>query len=223
MERWLRIWLAAVCLIAGTGLTGPSGAAPASPPAQKFVYSVHHSRYGRIGTYSNTIMHDGDQTSVKTEVRIAVSFLGFVVYRQEGLRQERWAGDRLVFFHGVTSTNGKSIELNGTAEGDRFVLTTPQGATVAPADVRIANPWSPGILGGNSIFTPDRGRLDEVRVSGGEAASLDVDGRQVHAKKYEVYLLDGSKKYEVDLDEHGTPVQFVLFRPDGDVTFSLTG
>ena len=221
MRAWLRNFLAAVCLIAGTGLTGPSGAAP--PPLQKFVYTVHHSRFGRIGTYSNTILHDGDETSVKTEIRLAVSFLGIVVYRQEGSRQERWAGDRLVYFHGVTSTNGKSVELNGTAEGDRFVLMTPQGATVAPANVRIANPWSPGILGGNSIFTPDRGRLDEVRVSGGQFASVDVEGRQIHARKYEVYLLDGHKKYEVDLDEHGTPVQFVVFRQEGAVTFSLAG
>ncbi len=63
--------------------------------------------------------------------------------------------------------------------------------------------------------------MDEVRVTRGEFASVDVDGRNIHAKKYEVYLLDGRKKYEVDFDEHGTPVQFAMFNADGAVTFSL--
>jgi hypothetical protein len=220
MERWLRNSLAAACLGA-TLLTGPSFAAPALP--QKFAYSVHHSRYGRIGTYTNTIVQHGDEISVNTELRITVSFLGITAFRQEASRQERWNRGRLVYFHGVTNTNGKSIELSGTADGGRFVLRTPNGEAVAPANVRLANPWTSEILFGNSMFTLDRGRLDEVHVTGGEFAWVEVDGRKIHAKKYEVYLLNGSKKYEVDFDENGTPVQFMMFNSDGVVTFSLAG
>ncbi len=209
--------IAAACVIGVTFAT----AAGATPAPQKFIYTVHHSRYGKIGTFTNTVVRDGDDTTVTTEVRIAVSILGVTLYRQDASRREQWTGDRLVSFHGVTTTNGNAIQLDGSAEGDHFVLRTPNGETVAPASVRLANPWSPGILGGNFIFTADRGRLDEVRVSGGEPATFTVAGRPVTAKKYEVYLLDGRKKYEVDLDEHGVPVQFVLFNDDASVTFSL--
>jgi hypothetical protein len=209
----------AACLM-GAALTSAAGAAPA---AQKFVYSVHHSRYGNIGTFTNTVVRDGDETTVTTEIRIAVSIFGVTLYRQDASRKEQWSGDRLVSFHGVTTTNGNAIELDGSAQGDQFVLRTPNGETVAPASVRLANPWSPGILGGNFLFTPDRGRLDEVRVSGGDPATFNVAGHPVKAKKYGVYLLDGRKKYEVDLDERGRPVQFVLFNPDATVTFSLDG
>jgi Family of unknown function (DUF6134) len=220
MKPVLRI-LAACLSLAGALLL--SGVADAAAAPQKLVYSIHHSRYGTIGTYTNTVMRNGDDTTVTTEIRIAVSFFGVTLFRQEASRQERWNGERLVSFHGVTTTNGNAIELKGSAEGDHFVMNTPHGETVAPANVRLANPWSPGILGSNMLVTPDRGRLDEVRVSGGDAMTLSLAGHQVLAKKYEVYLLDGRKKYEIDLDEHGTPVQFVLFNQDGSVTFSLNG
>ena len=213
--------LCRLCAIVPILAAGLAVAAPAPP--QKLVYTVHHSRYGRIGTYINTIIHDGSRTNVSTEIRIAVSLLGITMFRQEASREERWSDGRLVFFHGVTSTNGKSVELNGSADGDSFVLMTPDGSTIAPAAVVIANPWSSIFVDGKSMLTPDRGRLDEIRVTGGEATPVDVDGRQVRAKKYEVYLSDGRKKYEVDLDDKGTPVQFVDFGMDGTVTFSLNG
>ena len=220
MKRNVRT-IAASC-IAGAMLTG--GTVDAAQAPQKLVYSIHHSRYGTIGTYTNTVARNGDDTTVTTEIRIAVGFLGVTLYRQEASRQEHWSGERLVSFHGITTTNGNAIELNGSAQGDRFVMNTPNGEIVAPADVRLANPWSPGIIGGNVLVTPDRGRLDEVRVTGGDVMTLSLAGHQVRAKKYDVFLLDGRKKYEIDLNDNGTPVQFVLFNPDDSaVTFSLNG
>src|SRR6266567_5593475 len=112
----------------------------ASP--ERLVYRVQHSRYGNIGTYSNAIEKSGSATTVTTEAHILVSILGVVLYRQDIARQERWSADRLVSFHGVTTVNGKSIELTGSADGDRFVMMSPNGPIVAPASVRIANPWS---------------------------------------------------------------------------------
>jgi len=217
----LRKFLAAAALIAGTLLTSAEGAA-APAAAQKFIYAVHHSRYGSIGTYTNTVLRNGDDTAVNTDIKIAVSILGVTLFRQDASRQERWRGGRLVFFHGVTTTNGHPIQLDGAAEGDRFVMKTPEGETEAPADVRLANPWSTAILAGKALFTADRGRLDEVQVKGGEIAVLPLGRRQVRVKKYEVLLLDGRKKYEVDIDDQGTTVQFVLFNIDGtSVTFSM--
>ncbi len=217
MARGLRSLLAVVCL----GMAVPNAATVAATLPQKFAYTVHHSRYGTIGTYTNTIIHDGSEISVNTELRIAVSILGIAAFRQKASRQERWDRGRLVYFHGVTSTNGKSVELSGAADGDRFVLRTPNGETMAPANVRLANPWTTDSLSGHSMLTLDRGRLDQVRVTGGEFASVDVDGRKICARKYEVHLLNGRKKYEVEFDELGTPVQFRMFNPDGIITFSL--
>jgi hypothetical protein len=205
----------------GFGLANTAAAAPASP--QRLVYSVHHSRYGTIGTYSNAVEKSGDSTTVDTEAHITVSILGVVLFRQDAKRQEQWNGNRLMSFKGVTTTNGKPMEMMGEAMGDRFVMMSPDGDVVAPATVRMANPWSPDVLRGDTILTPDRGRIENVRVKGGEETSVALNGKSTRAKKYEIDRLDGSKRYEVWLDDRGTPVQFTMYNPGGTVTFTLTG
>ena len=204
----------------GSMLIQSMPALSASP--ERMVYRVQHSRYGNIGTYSNAVEKTGNVTTVTTEAHIAVSILGVVLYRQDIARQERWNADRLVSFHGVTTVNGRSYELSGNAEGDRFVLMSPDGPIVAPATVRIANPWSADALRGDTLLTPDRGRIENVQVKGGEETSLAINGRATRAKHYEIHRLDGTKRYEIWIDDRGTPVQFTTNNPNGMITFTMT-
>src|SRR5262249_32945415 len=108
-----------------------------APVKEQLVYTVQHSKYGEIGTYTNTIEHEGDITNVTTTAKLSVSVLGMKVYRQDIARHETWLGNRIVDFRGVTTENGKAIELRGKAEGDHFLIMTPNGTTNAPADVRL--------------------------------------------------------------------------------------
>ena len=206
-------------LIAATIMAAVS---PAQAAPQRLVYTVQHSRYGNIGTYSNAVEKTGDMTTVVTDAHIQVSILGVVFYRQDASRQERWAGNRLVSFHGVTTVNGKPFEMTGAAQGDSFVMMSPDGDIVTPASVRIANPWSPEVLRGNTILTPDRGRVENVQVKDGEQTSLTINGRNTMTKRYEIDRLNGQKRYEIWMDERGTPVKFVTYNPNGSVTFTLT-
>jgi hypothetical protein len=212
-------------LLASTAIATMAEVPPAhSATPQRLVYSVHHSRFGNIGTYSNQVEKIGNATTVTTDAHFQVSILWVVLYRQDASRQERWNGDRLVSFHGVTTTNGRLIELNGAAKGDSFVMMSPDGAeTVAPASVRLANPWSPDVLRGDTMLTPDRGRMENVQVKGGEETSVAINGRNTRTKRYEIDRLDGQKRYEVWLDDRGTPVMFTVINPNGSVTFTLTG
>jgi hypothetical protein len=215
MEFRIALSLIAMALMA-------AAATPAQAAPQRLVYTVQHSRYGNIGTYSNAVEKTGDTTTVMTDAHIQVSILGVVFYRQDASRQERWTGNRLMSFHGVTTVNGKPFEMTGAAEGDRFVMMSPDGDIVTPAGVRIANPWSPEVLRGNTILTPDRGRVENVRVKDGEEASLSINGRSTMAKRYEIDRLDGQKRYEIWMDARGTPVRFMVYNPNGSLTFTLT-
>jgi uncharacterized protein DUF6134 len=209
-----------VSLLFGSTLIRSTPALAASP--ERMVYRVQHARYGNIGTYSNAVEKAGAMTTVTTEAHILVSILGVVLYRQDITRQERWNAGRLVSFHGVTTVNGKPYELTGNADGDRFVLMSPEGPIVAPASVRVANPWSADVLRGDTILTPDRGRIENVQVKGGEETSLAINGRATRTKHYEIHRLDGTKRYEIWLDDRGIPVQFTTNNPNGVVTFTMT-
>ena len=206
--------LIAVCIL---GFAPSAFAAP-----QKFVYQIRHSTYGSIGTYTNSIETAGDNTTVTTAGRIRVSILGIVLYRQDFDRVERWTGERLISFQGLTTTNGRSTEVKGEAEGNRFAVNSPNGSFLAPADVKPANPWSDVVLMGATMMTPDRGLLEDVKIRPAEMTELAIKGSKVRARRYEIQRLSGEKRYEVWLDDEGTTVMFNVSTRRGLVTFTLT-
>jgi hypothetical protein len=220
--RWIVSCLGALAMIGAVAAN--TTAAPASGPSpsgNRFLYRVHHATYGAIGTYANSIAKAGDATTVTTEGHIRVAILGIVMYRQDFARTERWQGDRLMDFRGLTTVNGRAMEVTGMAEGDHFAVMSPSGDVDAPADIRLANPWSPNILKGDTILTPDRGLIENVQLMGGEETSVTINGKTMRTRHYEISRTDGRKRYEIWWDEHGTPVQFVVYNNTGMVTFTL--
>jgi hypothetical protein len=188
----------------------------------KLVYRVNHSKYGDIGTYSNTIQKSANEASVRTQGQVTVSILGITAYRQSFDRTERWQGTRLVDFHGITTEDGKRTEVRGTAEGDHFALSTPRGTVAAPGDVKPANPWSEDLLRSENILTPEDGKLERVAVSGGEGVPIMANGQRVQTRHYQIIRSGGAKRYEIWFDEEGVPVRFADISPDETVTFNLS-
>jgi len=211
--------LIAIVPILALGASNVALAANA-PAKEQLIYTVQHSKYGKIGTYTNTIEHQGDITNVTTTAKLTVLVLGVNMYRQDISRHETWRGNRIIDFHGVTTENGKTIELSGKAEGNHFAMMTPNGRTTAPADVRVANPWSRQAVDGNAMLTLDRGRLETVTVASKAQATLNIGHRPVRTERIQVLRNGGASRYEVWLDEKGTPVQFSIVGED-TVTFKL--
>lgn len=207
------------CLAAIVGvliLTAPWAAKAAAP--MQLTYRVTHSLYGDIGTYVNTVEPNAGGTTVQTRAHFQVKMLGVSMYREDAQRTERWQGNRLVSFNGVTSKGNASTVIKGEARGNNFIISAPQGTITAPATVHPANPWSPNFLSSNTMMRPDDGRIERVQVSGGQPVVIDIDGRPVRAQKYEV---TGAGHYDVWLDGQGVPVKFAVDDDSGKVTFTL--
>ncbi|HKR19463.1 MAG TPA: DUF6134 family protein [Stellaceae bacterium] len=194
---------------------------PAHAEMQSYQYEVEHPTFGQIGTYTNIIDQSRDRTHVESVLHVAVQLLGIVVYRQDATRSEDWHNGRLVAFHGVTTTNGTSIDVTGEARGNTFVITTPDGTTLAPADVRTSNPWSPNFLNAHVVMSTKSGQVEDVRISGGNETPVTFDGKTQLLRQY---LVDGQKRGIVWLNdrsvpiafklwEDGTPIQLVLISP----------
>jgi uncharacterized protein DUF6134 len=210
---WL--WTAVFTVLGGMAAAGP--AAAGGPPSQ-LVYRVTHAVFGEIGTYINTVEPDGTGTLVLTQVHFDVRMLGVRVHHEVAQRTERWQGNRLVAFDGVTDKGQGPVEIKGVARGNHFEITSPQGTISAPATVHPANPWSANFLRSNVMMRVDTGRVEPVRVSGGEPTAITVGFHTVAARKYDV---EGSTKYTVWLDGRGVPVKFVADDNSGQVTFTL--
>jgi hypothetical protein len=204
--------------LVGIAVAGASSAAQAVAPMQ-LTYRVTHSTFGNIGTYTNTIEPGaGGTTTVQTQVHLQVKMLGVTIHREDAQRIERWQGNRLISFSGVTSKGEGLVRVQGEARGNGFVINSPQGTVTAPATVHPANPWSANFLASDTMMRPDSGRIERVRIIGGEETVVPIDGGSVRARKYEV---DGDGHYTVWIDRQGVPVQFVADDGGGKVTFTL--
>lgn len=191
--------------------------AEAAAPMQ-LTYRVTHSTFGNIGTYINTIEPNAGGTTVQTRAHFEVKMLGVNMYREDAQRTEHWQGNRLISFNGVTSKGSASAIVKGEARGNNFVISSPQGTITAPASVHPANPWSANFLASTTMMRPDNGKIERVRIGGGQETVVDIDGKPVRARKYEVY---GDTRYDVWLDGRGLPVMFVADDDSGKVTFTL--
>jgi len=201
------------------GVLWVAGPAAASGPPRQFVYQVTHSLFGSVGTYINTIEPEGSGTLVLTQAHFDVRVLGVRMYHEVAQRTERWQGNRLVAFDGVTDNgNGPPMVVKGAARGNEFVITSPLGTFAAPWNVHPANPWSGNFLHANEMMRVDNGKVEPVHVAGGETTTVIIGARPIPARQYEI---EGSTTYTVWLDSRGIPVKFVVDDKSGKVTFTL--
>jgi hypothetical protein len=197
-------------------LAGPAFAAAS---AQTYEYKIKHAHYGDVGTYTNTVIRDGERTDVTSTLRVAVKMLGLVVYRREADRTERWQGDRLVSFTSTETKNGEVIEVRGEARGDAFVITSPAGQFVAPGYVRPSNPWSADILKASVMMSTSTGKVFRARVRGGEEDLIPLEGRIEKLRRFEI---DSDKREYVWLDRNNVPVAFRTHDESTTVDFLLS-
>jgi hypothetical protein len=204
------------CAIALGGFI--ASAAP-SCAAQVYSYTIEHPTYGEIGSYTDTIEKSGDTMRIDTRLRVAVKVLGIVLHREEADRTELWKGDRLVSFHSVTTTNGKPIEVRGEARDNGFVITSPTGTVVAPANVYTSSPWSTRRPNSGVMMSTKTGRVETVQASGGEQALVPILGSEVATRHYQ-FISD--KRQDVWLDGSGIPVRFRTEVAGKPIDFILT-
>jgi hypothetical protein len=200
-------------LIAGTGHP-----AAASADVRQLVYNVKHSVFGDIGSYTNLIEANGAAVTIKTTAHFLVTALGVGLHREDAQRTEQWQGDRLMAFHGVTKKNGDTIEVQGKAEGNNFVISSPLGTITAPGTIKPANPWSSRSLDSTTMMRVDNGKVEQVSVKDDGQTNIALDGASVTAHEYEI---SGSTHYKIWIDKRDIPVMFVVDDDSGQVTFTL--
>jgi hypothetical protein len=212
--------------VAGLALLCGLCGATAARSAETYNYTVRHPSFGAIGTYTDRVDRSGGDVRIETTVHVAVRALGIVVHREDAERTEIWHDGRLAAFHGVTTTNGTRVEIQGAAQPDGFVVSSPGGTAVAPLDIVPSDPWqaSRGGSGGEThdgvMMSTRTGRFEPVQVAGGAPERITVDGFEVPVRHYTIAT---DKRQDVWVDargipivfrsvENGTPIDFVLSR-----------
>lgn len=206
--------LVGACLM----MPGLTGGVHGDIPEKVLTYAVHHPTHGNIGTYTNIIRDTGAEVSVRNEFRVQVKVLLVVAYKEIGSSKETWKNGRLVSFESKTQENGKKIGVNGRADGEKFVIETPNGPREAPADVYPNNPWSMNILKASVLLGTKSGSLYNVSASEGVKKDLEFAGETVST---DYFLVDGDAKYELWFDKRGVPLKFTEIGDKATISFKL--
>jgi len=204
-----RVALAFIAIVAATP-------ARAGPPV--YTYAIVHPTYGAIGTFTRTIDRGAETTRIDSHLRIAVKLMGIVVYRQDSDATEIMRGNKLVSLQCVTAQGGHRVVVHGEMQGDQFVVTTPAGSLAGPAAIVPTDSWTLDRAGDATIVVPDTGRISQTRVTGGDYATVSVNGTKVSAQHF---VATGDTRQDVWLDalqvpimvrtvDRGTAIDFVL-------------
>ena len=212
----------AVCASAfGPGLAMPAPAEVAtSTPAGQLVYTyaVRHPFYGKIGTFTDTIDRQPETMRIDGQLRIAVKFLGIVVYRQESDITAIMRDDRLVSLQSATKKDGERHEVRGEVQGDQFVVNATMGSFAGPATSLPSDPFVlKGTGEGTMVFT-DTGEIISVQVSGGDHGTVSVNGSSVPARHF---IVEGYTRREIWIDDRGIPVKFRVVDNGTPIDFVL--
>jgi hypothetical protein len=200
------------------GLGVAAGAAPALAGQQVYTYAVVHPLYGHIGTLTDTIDRSSDTTRIDERLRIAVSFLGIVAFREQSDIAEIMRGDRLVSLQSVTDKDGQHLEVHGETEGDQFVVATPAGSFAGPAAIAPSDPWALKHTGEKTVVFADTGRIVTVEISGGDYETVAVNGGPVSARHF---VVTSVKRQDVWLDDREIPVMFRTVEDGTPIDFVL--
>lgn len=187
-------------------------------PAGVYEYTVRHERVGRIGSYTNTVTVNGDETIVETDVKIKAKVLFFTVAREEAERRQVWRHGRLVEFESRTKDGKKETHVTGRAEGDGFAVKGRDEDSVAPADVFPTNPWSMYLVRADVLMGEKSGALHPVQNLETRIETIDFHGESVEAR---YIMIHADRVQELWYDDRGVPIRFALDHSGDTVTFTL--
>ena len=183
-----------------------------------YTYAVRHPFYGEIGTFTDTIDRNPETLRIDGRLRIAVKFLGIVVYRQESDITAILRDDRLVSLQSVTKKEGEHLEVRGEAQGDQFVVNATGGSFAGPATILPSDPFVLKGTGEGAMVFTDTGEIITVQVSGGDHGTVSVNGNSVSARHF---IVEGVTRREVWLDDRGIPVRFRIVDNGTPIDFQL--
>ncbi len=195
-------------------------AAPgASAASQVLSYNVEHPTYGNIGTYTNTVSQNGNNTSVRTDLHISVKMIGIPMFHQDATRDEQWQNQRLVGFRSQTDDNGTNINVTGKTNGTNFVInSSTNGNLTAPPQVHPSNPWAPFILQTDTMMSTKTGKISPVVVKDTGDVMMTFNGRQMRVRQW---FVDDDKHQVVWIDDRGVVVAFQTEEQGAAINFVL--
>ena len=152
-------------------------------PAKQWQFDV--SLDGKpIGFHTFELQEDGVRQVLTTEASFDVKFLFVTAFRYRHENTEVWNDGCLSSIDASTNSNGKRLDVRGTAGDGRFDLQDADGPKTLPSCVQTFAYWNPAVLGSSRLLNSQTGEYEAVSVALEGPDQVTVDGQSVDALRY---------------------------------------
>ena len=218
-----------ILLLTVAGLA-TEAAADARPYGDTLAFSA--TRNGQaIGRHALTFTRDGERLVVDTSIDLAVTLLGFTVYKYRHRNREVWLGTRWMSFDSTTDDNGKPYAVKAQVANDNVVVerelprsgffdhANDRGFHRAgpirdrlTADVLPSTHWNIRQVTQARLLNTQTGAVDRSDVTTGQRETVATARGTVEATRY---IYSGDVKFDQWFDARGRWVKMAFPAPDG--------
>ncbi len=176
---------------AGVGLGFPLLAAararaalPGIPADGRIAFHVFR-KGSHIGEHTMRFEQDGDDLTVRVDVRIVVKIGPLPVYRHTQHCTERWRGDQFLSLDSATTSTASNQKVTARRTSDGVQIEPAVGAPyTAPAATLPLTHWNRAVYQG-PVFDPEKGKLlRDTLVSRADDMVKLADGSAIRATRY---------------------------------------
>jgi len=153
-----------------------------------------------IGYHDFVLEELDNERKVLSEASFEYRLMFVKFYGYEHKNTETWSGNCLTGIKSTTDANGKPFQVNGSLQGDRFVLSGSAGESELPSCNMSFAYWNPVFLQQERLINAQNGEVLEIEVSEPERVQLEVRGVKQPAWRYQ--LGAGEMKIELWYSEN---------------------
>ncbi|HUB97958.1 MAG TPA: DUF6134 family protein [Stellaceae bacterium] len=195
-----------------------AGSALADPPPDPFklyggdiVFSVWR-KGDEIGEHRVTFAHQDGGFTVRSTLKLAVKFLGIVVYRFNYESNEVWRDGMLASLDASQDDNGTVSKVTARRTGDTLDVTGPKGHETVTGAILPSTHWNPQTIAADQLLNTLDGTISKVKLMSQGTESVPVGAGRVQATHY---LYTGDIKAESWYDAAGHWVKLRFPGKDG--------
>lgn len=169
-------------------LAAASAGAAESGTAQARDWDFHVLLDGKpIGRHHFRVGVRGEEREVVSETSLAVTLLGFTVYRYRHKAVERWRGGCLAALASDTDDGGKRSQVRLEWQDDAVAVSTvtAAGPPLEGCVMSFAY-WDPAIRTQAQLLNAQTGKLEAVRIQRLADGLVDVHGKPVAASGFRI-------------------------------------
>lgn len=139
-----------------------------------------------LGYHRIAFSEDGPRLIAEIEIAFEVKLAFIPLYRYRHRNREVWQDGRLVELATRTDDDGTDFEVEAKAAGGMLLVTGSSGRLELPGDILPSSYWDERMMQRGEWLDTQSGRLAHSQVSAQPAAPLELGGRTVDARRYDL-------------------------------------